>query len=220
MPVRHVLLDAATARTRDQLRRIISDAAAARRAAGLPLWRVADAMGCSRQTLARFERGEVDGLGAVALARWCAAVGLDLSMRSFPGGSPLCDAGQLRLLARFREALGDAPWAWATEVAVVREDPRDRRAFDGLLSRAGTRVGVEAITTLIDGQEQTRRCLLKQSASGVDCLLLVLSDTRRNRAAVRDAAPTLDPAFPLRGRALLADLVAGRTPEANGLVLL
>ena len=79
---------------------------------------------------------------------------------------------------------------------------------------------MECITRLTDAQGQVRSILLKQAAAHLSRVVLVLSDTRHNRSAVRSAAPTLDPAFPLSQRSLIRALDAGRLPDANGLVLL
>lgn len=220
MSVRRDPVGEAANHGRAQLERILADARSCRLAAGLPLSRVAKAVGCSRQRLATLERGRFSDVGALELARLAGAVGLDLSMRVYSGGPALRDAGQLRLLARFRAALGDAPWQWRTEVP-VSTDAHDRRAIDALLIHQGRRVGVEAITMLLDAGGQVRPILLKQEAAGLSCVILVISDTRHNREAVAAAGPTLDPAFPLRQRAeVLGDLRAGRVPAGNAAMLL
>jgi hypothetical protein len=51
-------------------------------------------------------------------------------------------------------------------------------------------------------------------------MILVLADTHHNRQAERDAAATLDPAFPLRSREARADLRAGRRPIANAVIFI
>ena len=50
-------------------------------------------------------------------------------------------------------------------------------------------------------------------------MLLILADTRHNRAAVVDAAPSLDGAFPASPRDVLRALRDGELPTANGIVL-
>ena len=67
---------------------------------------------------------------------------------------------------------------------------------------------------------QVRAILLKQRDASVGCVVLVVADTRHNREAVPHAEPTLGPAFPLRGHAVLRALRAGRVPPSNGLLLL
>lgn len=166
--------------------------------------------------LGMWERGEIVP-DPIQLARWGAVVGLDISIRAYAGGSPLRDAGQLRLLRRARAVIGDA-WRWDTE-APVTDDPLERRAFDAILSRGEFRIGLEAISRLMDAQAQVRAATLKQEASGVDRMVLVLADTRHNRDALRAGAPTLAPAFPLAPRGVLATLRSGRLPGANGVML-
>lgn len=111
-----------------------------------------------------------------------------------------------------------AMWTWQTEVPVSR-DPQDHRAIDAVLSAPSGRVGLEAITRLVDAQAQVRAALLKQEASGVDRMILVLTDSRHNRAALREAAATLRPAFALTTRQVLCALRRGELPTANGAIL-
>jgi transcriptional regulator with XRE-family HTH domain len=218
MPIRRDPIDDAARRARTQMSEVISDACNRRRAAGLAQRNIASALGCSRQLISLLESGGLQSIDPVLLARYCAAVGLDLSVRAFPGGEPLCDAGQLRLIARFSAAIGEG-WRRRTEVP-VGGDGRDRRAIDLVLERPAHRVGVEAYTRLMDAQEQVRSVILKQQAAGLACMVLVLADTRHNRTALVRAAPTLDPAFPLRARPILTALRSGRPPAANGVILI
>jgi transcriptional regulator with XRE-family HTH domain len=210
--------DEAARRARRQINEVLSELRDARRSASLSQEVVAAAIGCSRQLVAALESGQIAHVDPIALARFGAAVGLDVSYRTFPGGTPLRDAGQLRLLGRLRVRISQG-WQCRTEVP-VSADPADRRAIDMVLGRERRRVGVEGITRLMDAQAQVRAALLKQEVSGVDRMVLVLSDSHHNRRAVRDASPTLDPAFPLRSRQVLRALGVGIPPAANGIVLL
>lgn len=216
MPSRANAIEDAARRAGRQLDDAVNELRDARRAAGLSQSTVARALGCSPQLISLLE-GRVVDPGSIQLARWGAAVGLDLPIRTFPGGSPLRDAGQLRLLRRFRASLGEL-WTWHTEVA-VSADPRDRRAIDAVLSRPPHRIGVEAVGRLTDAQAQVRALLLKQAASGVDRFVVVLADSRHNRLALAEAAPTLEPAFPLSSRETMRVLRAGSVPRANGIVM-
>ena len=194
---------------------VVRDIVDARRRAGLSQSAVATAIGTSRSLVAAWEARRIVP-NAVQLARWGSAVGLDVSLRAFPGGPPLRDVGQLRLLTRLRDLIGDS-WAWRAEVP-VGADPSDRRAIDAVIVRAERRVGVEAITRLVDAQGQVRPILLKQEASGIDVFVLALSDSRLNRDAVVVGAPTLRPAFPCSSRTALAALRRGVPPPANAIV--
>jgi hypothetical protein len=151
------------------------------------------------------------------LARWGAVVGLDVTLRAYAGGSPLRDAGQLRILLRARATIGEE-WGWQTEVP-VSANPLDRRAFDAVLRRGEIRIGLEVISRLTDAQGQARAAMLKQRAAGLDGMVLVIARTRHNRAAFQQASATLVPAFPLDSRKLALALRAGRMPGANGVLL-
>jgi hypothetical protein len=87
-------------------------------------------------------------------------------------------------------------------------------------SAGDIRIGLEVITRLTDAQAQARACLLKQEAANLDRLVLVLAETRLNRAALASALPSLRPSFPLAPRVVLASLRAGGPPAANGIFLI
>jgi hypothetical protein len=101
----------------------------------------------------------------------------------------------------------------------VSADPHDRRAMDAVLLNGQAKVGVEAVTRLVDAQAQTRPIMLKQEASGIPVLVLVLADSRLNRMAVVAGASTLAPAFPCSARSALGALRRGVAPAANAIVL-
>lgn len=214
MPMRRDPIREARHRARRQLADLVSEIHEARLIAGLSQQQVAAAIGVSRQLISRWERG-IGRPDQVQAAMWGAAVGLDVPVRSFVGGSPLRDAAQLSAIRRARAFIGPT-WSWQTEVP-VSPDPRDRRAIDAVLTRAGITIGLEVISRLVDAQAQVRRAMLKQEASKVDRMLLVLSETRHNRRAAAFAAPTLEPAFPILQRAILRAIRAGHLPPTNGL---
>jgi transcriptional regulator with XRE-family HTH domain len=217
MGIRRTAIDEASRRAQRQLDDLVRDLRDARLAAGLSQAAVAHAVHLSPQWVALLEKGH----GATyinQLARWGAAVGLDISVRAFPTGAPLRDAAQLRVLARARAAIGEA-WMWRTEVP-VSSDPRDRRALDAVISSGMGRVGLEVITRLTDAQAQARAAILKHEAAGLDRLVLVLAQTRLNRVALAAGLPTLAPSFPAGPRSVLADLRAGRLPADNGIILI
>jgi len=217
MPIRRDPVREAGRRARQQVEQTLAVVRDARVSAGVSQNTMASALGCSRQLIGAIEAGRLDDVGCIQLARMGAVVGLDVPIRAYPGGSPLRDVGQLRLLDRFRGCIGDG-WTWQTEVP-VRGDSNDRRAIDAVLMHSPIRVGVEAVTRFLDVQGQVRSIVLKQQAAGLACMLIVLADTRHNRHALVEGAPTIRPAFPLASRAVLSDLRAGRPPESNGVVL-
>jgi hypothetical protein len=96
----------------------------------------------------------------------------------------------------------------------------DLRAWDAVASVAGARVAVEAETRPRDVQELQRRLAVKLRDDGsVAGVVLLLSDTRYNRALVRDHGDALRADLPLTAAAVLAALVNGRSPGGSGIVL-
>jgi hypothetical protein len=71
----------------------------------------------------------------------------------------------------------------------------------------------------MDAQALVRRLALKQRDAGLARMVLVLADTRTNRAALAAADGTLRSAFPLARHEVIASLRVGRAPNANGIVL-
>jgi transcriptional regulator with XRE-family HTH domain len=188
----------------------------ARIAAGLRQEDVARAAGVSRAWVSQIERGLVAEVGIRLLAILLATVGLDLSARAYPASDPIRDAGQWKLLSRFRRLLPEgAPWR--TEVPFPRGG--DLRSWDAFTRLWGARVGIEAEMRLTDWQATERRLMQKLRDGGVDSLILVLSETRHNRLAVRSLEAELQTAFPLQGRAAKAALRKETDPGCNLLVL-
>jgi transcriptional regulator with XRE-family HTH domain len=189
----------------------------ARQAAGLTLERVATAAGISPSELSRIERGLAPWLDMLLAAKLCAIVGLDLSVRAYPGGDPLRDAGHARLIAAFRSRV-NAPLRVRSEVPIG--DRRDQRAWDQTIADRDGIVAAEFETRLVDAQALVRRITLKSRDSGIDRVILVLADTRLNRLAVAAADAMLRPTFPTASAAVLGALRRGRLPARGGIVFL
>jgi transcriptional regulator with XRE-family HTH domain len=177
----------------------------------------AAAAGISQSSWGRIERGEAMGVSLVGLTRALAVVGLTLQLRAYPEGSALRDRAHLALLERLRLSLGPG-CQWRTEVALP--NPGDRRAWDALIALAGRRIGVEAETRVRDAQELQRRLSAKRRDGGVDHVVLLLSDTRHNRAFLRSAGPGFRADFPVDGRTALHHLGAGTDPGGSAIILL
>jgi transcriptional regulator with XRE-family HTH domain len=215
---------ATTRRTRDigaeRAHRIIielgRDLRDARRLSGLSQERVSRAAGISHSHLSRIERGLVPNVSIDLATRLATVVGLDLSVRTFPGGVRLRDLGQVRLLGRFRSCL-PSTIAWRNEVPVGHVG--DPRAWDTILAAYGRRAGVEAEVRVPDWQALDRKIALRQRDSGIDLVILVLADTRHNRAVLREIGPSGLANFPESGRNALAALRAGGLPDASAIVL-
>jgi transcriptional regulator with XRE-family HTH domain len=192
----------------------------ARVAAGLSLRDAAAASGASHQQLARFERGDLDRVSIAELGAWCAVVGLDLSIRAYPAGDPIRDRAQLALLERFRARLHPS-LRWRTEVPFSIE--RDLRAWDAEVSGTASerwRVRVEAETNVADGQALERRLQLKIRDDPVGHVVLLVSETRANRQAIRLLKDGLRETLPLDSRVMMAALGTGRDPGGSGIVIL
>jgi transcriptional regulator with XRE-family HTH domain len=199
--------------------RAANDIREARPASGISIREVARAAGMSASQASRIEHGRLATVSIDQIARVAAVVGLDARLRVYPGPDPIRDAAQVALLERLRARL---PSTVRMRTEVPLPIPGDLRALDGVLDRltGDKRLPVEAETRLHDAQAQTRRQMLKIRDAGFDHLLVVVSDTRRNREAVRAAETVLREMFPLSARQALAALGAGRHPGGSAIVLL
>lgn len=187
-----------------------------RHAAGISQSRVARAVGVSRSTYARLERGRVGEFGIRRASVISAVLGADLAVRIYPAGPPLHDAAHLALLARFEARLAAA---WDVRHEAPMPQAGDARAWDRRLD-GPTSIGVEAETRPRDLQRIERSMNLKQRDSGVARIILLVSGTRHNRDLLRAALPTLRATFPLPTSEVLRALSEGRDPGANGLAVL
>lgn len=206
-------------RLREQLTALGRDIREARLAAGLSQRAVAFAARVSQPYLSRIERGLEASPSLETLTRIAGLVGLELALRGFPAGSPLRDAAHLGLIDRLR-AVASSIFRWRSEVPLPILG--DRRAWDaGAFTATGDLLFViEAETRLRDVQALCRRLALKKRDGGVERLLLVLADTRSNRSLVRAAGTYLTDLFPVTSSDALADLRAGRVPNADALVFI
>lgn len=216
MSTRERPADRGRRRADEALQRLGRDARSARIGAGLSLRVVAAATGTSHQQVLRFERGRIDHLSIQEVGAWCATVGLDLVLRAFPGGDPIRDAGQQRLLGRFVPNL-HASLRLRTEVPLPI--PGDLRAWDLLMESTGWRLAVEAETVLDDLQALERRLTRKQRDGGIDVVILLVADTARNRRAL-EAAPAAFAGFSRDARATLRSLRSGQNPGRSAIVFL
>lgn len=190
----------------------------ARLSAGLTLRSVGRAVGMSYSHVGRIERADHPNVAVLQLARICSVVGLDLSIRTYPGARPIRDVAHIALLKRVHDRL-HTDLTFRTEVPLSIEG--DRRAWDATISaRDASRVGVEAETRITDYQALARRIALKQRDDGIDRVVLAVAATRANREAIRAAEPFIGETFLIETRSTLADLGAGRLPERSVLVFL
>lgn len=171
----------------------------------------------SHSQVGRLERGEVLDPSIGQLTRLATVVGLDLTLKAYPSSDAVRDAGQVRLLERLRIRL-HASIRWRTEVPLP--DARDLRAWDAMAIGDGWRIPIEAETRFTDGQALQRRLATKMRDGGVDRLVLLVAETRSNRAALIGAGAGLQQMFPLQQRAVLTALRDGEDPGGSGIVIL
>jgi transcriptional regulator with XRE-family HTH domain len=186
-------------------------------AAGFSQTRAGRAAGMSHTQVSRIESGIVERVRIVDLMRLAVIVGLDVSVRAYPGPDPIRDVAHIRLLERLRSRAARS-LEWRVEVPVGR--PGDQRAWDAVIDGAGPPIAVEAETRIVDVQLVERRIGLKRRDSSIDRVVLLLSDTRWNRQVVDVAGDRLRSSFPVSGPRALASLAAGVDPGGSSVVLL
>lgn len=190
---------------------------AARYVLGATLQDVADAIGVSASEVSRRELAKSPRLTGEKLAIHAAAVGLRLSVRLWPVGGGVRDAGQARYVAAF---LARAGRAWRVVVEAPVPIAGDLRAADILLVGGATRIAVEVITRLADLQAQVRAAQLKARDIGATRLILVIAGTHANRRALSAVRGALLDSFDLDTRRLMSELATGRDPGRDGIVVL
>jgi transcriptional regulator with XRE-family HTH domain len=184
---------------------------------GLESQDVARAIGLSPAQFSRLERGQSGGISVLQASMMASAVGLELSVRTYPRGEPVRDAAHAALLDRLRGRLHSS-LRFTTEV--VFPSPGDRRAWDALIQGPGWRYGIEAETRPRDRQALERRLALKLRDGDVNGMGLVLLDSRHNRDFVRAHRDALLDRFPIASRRALELLAAGVYPGGNSVILL
>jgi transcriptional regulator with XRE-family HTH domain len=189
----------------------------ARHIAGVTLRQVGDAIGVSQSEVSRRERGTSRRLTGEKLATHAASVGLRLSVKLWPVGGGVRDAGQARYIAAFVARVG-RPWRVTLEAPLAIAN--DLRAVDVLLVNPRARMAVEVITRLADAQAQVRAAQLKARDIAATRLILVVAATHANRRALGELRGTLVASFDLDSRRILAELAAGRDPGRDGIIVL
>ena len=189
----------------------------ARLARGLTQAQVATAIGTSGARVSRVEQGRVPTVRTRALIQHGAAVGLRVSVKAYPAGGGLRDAGQAAYVARFVERIGRG---WHVQLEAPIPIPGDLRAVDVLLRAGELTLAVEVITRLRDLQAQLRAATEKARDIGAARFILVVAATHANRRALAQARPALGGAFDLDARAVLGALQTGRDPGRDAVILL
>lgn len=207
----------ATARARNLAIDLGREIGISRRVAGLTQATAGRVVGMSHSEWGRIERGVLREVSVDQLSRAGSAVGLKLWARFYPDGEPIRDAAHARLLERLRACV-TPPLRWRSEVPLP--DGSDR-AWDSVIVPPDEFVGVEAETRITDGQATWRRAQLKRAGDPrVTQMILLVADTRNNRQVLALIRESLRDELPLDTRAVLGALRAGRSPGANGIVIL
>ena len=145
---------------------------------------VARAARVSTSTISRIESAKLEHLSVREAIVVADAVGLDLSIKSYPGRRATRDQAHAKRLTSFLAHVA-SPLRFATEVALPHRDGVfEQRAWDAMLFSDDGHTGVELEQRLHDVQAQTRRIMLKWRDSGADRLLLLIANTSHNRAVL------------------------------------
>jgi len=217
MTAREGSADRGNRKGRHSLETVMREFHDARIGSGLTQQAVGRAIDRSDAWVSWTESGRNESLSIVDATSMLACVGLDLSVRAYPGGRGLRDEAQLALIARFR-SLVTGHWQWQTEVPIPL--PGDQRAWDVVLNASGLSIGVDAETRLRDIQAIDRRVMLKLRDSGVTRAIILVASTRGNRATLREHAGSLSGNYPIAPRRALDALLRGRDPGGNAVVTL
>ena len=170
--------------------------------------------------IGRIEAGRLESLSITDASKIAAVLGLDLSVKLYPAGSPLRDAAHTAKLRRVLENVRP-PLARRTEVPLPQRpgQPTELRAWDAVLFGAGLRTGLELEMRLRDGQAVERRLAAKRRDDPVDAFLLLIADTKTNRRVLAENASLFGDLPRLKTSTVLKVLRAGQHP-ATGLLLI
>ena len=210
-------VDVGAARAREILARLPAEARSIRLASGLTQDLVANAVGLSRSQYSRLERGLSSDLSISMSCRIFAVLGHELAVKAYPNGDAIRDAAHAALLERLHR-ICHRSLRWRTEVPLPI--PGDLRAWDATIGAVSFHAGVEAETRFRDQQALDRRLARKERDGGLDLLILLLLDSRSNRAAIRDHIDWVRQRFPVPGAQAMTALAAGISPGGNALILL
>jgi len=209
--------DRARSRSAGVRRRLGDEIRSARLGLGISIATAAAAVGLSDSVFARIERGESSSVTVEQLCLACAAVGLRFSGSAYPDAPGVRDAGHTRLLQRFREQLPPGT-PWRTEVGMPIAG--DLRAWDAAAELMRRIVAIEAEMRVVNAQAVDRRVSLKRRDSGIETVILLVADTKANRATLASDREALRASFPLDSRQFLAAIRNGLPPSSSGVLLL
>lgn len=197
---------------------IASELRDTRVALGLSQGTVATGAGISASRLGRIERGEVRDPAFTAICRVARVLGLTVSVKLYPAGSPLRDAPQQRLMTRFGKLVAH-PLRLRREVLLPGDD--EQRAWDAMIIADDGFGFAEGESRIGDAQALVRRMerKLRDDPRG-STIILVVARTRHNQRVLKDHRETFRSLLPLDGAAIARSLRAGRLPPAGGIIVL
>jgi len=216
VPIYERAVDRGARRGRFLVGRTSSELQTARREAAISQRELGRLLRVSHSKVSRALRGEPDQMTIEFAARMASILGLQLSVTLHPDGDPVRDAAHLALIGRFRRRVPDT-FRWRTEVPIPTAG--DHRSADIVLTGHGIEVLVEAETRLDDLQAVERKLAAKQRDLGIGRAILLVADTRHDRAVIA-RHPELRDRFPVSTRRCLASLSNGRDPGGDSLVVL
>jgi transcriptional regulator with XRE-family HTH domain len=186
---------------------------------GLSQLSVARAARIPRSTYSRIERAKRPSLTVVVASRVAAVLGLDLVLRTYPGGEPLRDAASAGRIKFVCDCVGP-PLRWKTEVPLrPRAEYPEQRRWDIELTGAGRRTVIEFESRIHDAQGQRGRWNLKLRDDPADSFVVVVAETRRNLEVLRRFESLFADLPRMSSSAFLTSLRSGEHPP-TGLVLL
>jgi hypothetical protein len=188
----------------------------ARVGAGISTRGLGALVGISHTQVRRIEAALAPHIDLEVLSRAASVLGHELSLGIHPVASPVRDAGHVALLARLHARLHPS-LHWRVEVPMPIAG--DLRSADGVITGPRVTAIVEAETRLDDIQAVERRLRGKQRDLESQRAILLVADTRHNRAVIRNV-PDLRDQFPIGTRACLAALRRGDDPGGDCLIVL
>lgn len=185
---------------------------------GLSQASVASAARLSRPRYTKVEAAKVESLSILEGARIASVLGLDLSVKIYPGGDPLRDAASVARLEALAGRIA-RPLRFRTEVPLpARGDYPEQRAWDAEVRGAGMRTTFELEMRIRDAQAVERRITLKRRDDPPDRFVLLIAATRHNRRVIADHPRFFADLPRLRPSTVFRALEAGRHPP-SGLIL-
>ena len=212
-------LDGAARRTARQLRDIGDEFRERRLSLGLSQAHVARASRMSRHHYGQIENGACPRVTVAEVNAMAAVLGLAPSIRIYPEGPPVRDAGQANRLRVFL-SFAAHPLTYRIEVPLPSVPDRpERRAWDAVIFNGQSRCTLELEMRMRDVQAARRRIELKRRDDPSEAFLWLLADTAFNRRVLAEF-DSLFADFPrLRPSRVVAYLRGGQLPP-SGLLLL